>query len=92
MTSVGGAARLAGAINTSIDIHYRKLSGKRFKVMGPRKVNRFDDFDDENSLEKLEQEYNEDRESVFEKFSSSDYDFYDEDNGYDGYGDNNYAY
>jgi len=92
LTSVCGAARLAGAINTSIDIHYRKLSGKRLKVMGPRKVNRFDDFDDENSLEKLEQEYNEDRESVFEQFSSSDYDFYDEDNGYDGYGDNNYAY
>jgi len=55
--------------------------------MGPR-----DDFDYEDSLEKLEEEYFGDKGSVFELYSSSDYDFFDEDNGYDGYGDNNYAY
>lgn len=60
--------------------------------MGPRNKNNFEDFEDENSLEKLEREYNEDRESVFERYSSSDYDFFDEDNSYDGYGENNYAY
>jgi len=51
------------------------------------------DMNEESSLERLEKEYNEDKESIFEKYSSQDYDFYDEDNaGYDDWSDNNYGY